>query len=32
MKAMVLTGLREMELQDLPDPRLERDDETLLKF
>ncbi len=31
MKAMVLTGLRKMELQDLPDPRLERDDEVLLK-
>ncbi len=32
MKAMVLTGLHEMELQDRPDPRIEQPGEVLLKL
>lgn len=32
MKAMKLTGLREMEMQDAPDPRIETDDSLLIKL
>lgn len=32
MKAMALTGLRQIEVMDLPDPKIEKDDDVLLKI
>lgn len=32
MKAMALTGLRQIEVMDLPDPKVEKDDDVLLKI
>ena len=32
MKAVVLTGLRQMELRDVPEPKLEKDTDVLLKI
>jgi len=32
MKAAVLTGIRQMELQDVPDPKIEKDTDVLLKI
>ena len=32
MKAAVLTGIREMALQEVPDPKIEKDTDVLLKL
>jgi L-iditol 2-dehydrogenase len=32
MKAVVLTGIRQMELRDVPEPHIKKDDEVLLKI
>jgi L-iditol 2-dehydrogenase len=32
MKAVVLTGIRQMEIRDLPEPAIKKDDEVLLKI
>ncbi len=32
MKAMVLTGIRQMEMIDVPEPRIEKDNEALIKI